>query len=63
LSLELLFLTLSVGVEFREGKFQWWQSLAETSDHQYFKGRWWDTLPYAIRFAEWRSGQKGYEFG
>jgi ZIP family zinc transporter len=30
LSLELLFLTLSVGVEFREGKFQWWQSLAVT---------------------------------
>ena len=30
LSLELLFLTLSVGVEFREGKFPWWQSLAVT---------------------------------
>lgn len=30
LSLELLFLTLSVGVEFRESKFQWWQSLAVT---------------------------------
>ena len=30
LSLELLFLTLSVGVEFREGNFKWWQSLAVT---------------------------------
>ena len=30
LALELFFLTLSVGVEFREGKFQWWQSLAVT---------------------------------
>jgi ZIP family zinc transporter len=30
LSLELLFLTLSVGVEFRKGKFEWWQSLAIT---------------------------------
>ena len=30
LSLELLFLTLSVGVEFREGKFPWWQSLMVT---------------------------------
>lgn len=30
LSLELLFLTLSVGVEFRERKFSWWQSLAIT---------------------------------
>jgi zinc transporter, ZIP family len=30
LALELLFLTLSVGVEFREVKFQWWQSLAVT---------------------------------
>ena len=30
LSLELLFLTLSVGVEFREGKFKWWQTLAVT---------------------------------
>ena len=30
LALELLFLTLSVGVEFREGKFKWWQSLMVT---------------------------------
>jgi zinc transporter, ZIP family len=30
LALELLFLTLSVGVEFRESKFEWWQSLAVT---------------------------------
>jgi ZIP family zinc transporter len=30
LGLELLFLTLSVGVEFRGGKFKWWQSLAIT---------------------------------
>jgi len=30
LALELLFLTLSVGVEFREGKFKWWQSLGVT---------------------------------
>jgi ZIP family zinc transporter len=30
LALELLFLTLSVGVEFREGKFKWWQSLVVT---------------------------------
>jgi len=30
LALELLFLTLSVGVEFRKGKFKWWQSLAVT---------------------------------
>jgi ZIP family zinc transporter len=30
LALELLFLTLSVGVEFREGNFQWWQSLGVT---------------------------------
>lgn len=30
LALELLFLTLSVGVELRGGKFQWWQSLSVT---------------------------------
>ena len=30
LSLELLFLTLSVGVEFRESKVQWWKSLLVT---------------------------------
>ncbi len=30
LALELLFLTLSVGVEFREAKFKWWQTLAVT---------------------------------
>ena len=30
LALELFFLTLSVGVEFRESKFQWWQSLLVT---------------------------------
>ena len=30
LALELRFLTLSVGVEFREGKFKWWQSLGVT---------------------------------
>jgi zinc transporter, ZIP family len=30
LSLELLFLTLSVGVEFGEGNFHWWQTLAVT---------------------------------
>jgi ZIP family zinc transporter len=30
LALELLFLTLSVGLEFREGRFKWWQSLAVT---------------------------------
>ncbi len=30
LALELLFLTLSVGVELRKGKFPWWQSLAVT---------------------------------
>ena len=30
LALELLFLTLSVGVQFREGHFQWWQSFAVT---------------------------------
>lgn len=30
LALELLFLTLSVGVEFRESNFLWWQSLAVT---------------------------------
>ena len=23
-------------------------------DHQYFKGRWWDTLSYAISYDEWR---------
>jgi RimJ/RimL family protein N-acetyltransferase len=23
-------------------------------DHQYFKGRWWDTLSYAISYEEWR---------
>lgn len=23
-------------------------------DYQYFKGRWWDTLQYAIRYEEWR---------
>lgn len=28
LGLELLFLTLSVGVEFREANFKWWQTLA-----------------------------------
>jgi RimJ/RimL family protein N-acetyltransferase len=28
-------------------------------DHQYFKGRWWDTLSYAIRFEEWRPQPKG----
>jgi ZIP family zinc transporter len=30
LALELLFLTLSVGVEMREGNFKWWQSMAVT---------------------------------
>lgn len=30
LSLELLFLTLPVGVEFREGNFAWWRSQAES---------------------------------
>jgi len=30
LALELLFLTLSVGIELREGNFKWWQSLAVT---------------------------------
>jgi zinc transporter, ZIP family len=30
LALELLFLTLSVGVEFREGNFKWWQTFAVT---------------------------------
>ena len=24
------------------------------SDHQYFKGRWWDTLSYAISYEEWQ---------
>ena len=24
-------------------------------DHQYFKGRWWDTLLYGILYDEWRS--------
>jgi RimJ/RimL family protein N-acetyltransferase len=24
-------------------------------DHQYFKGRWWDTLSYAISYEEWRA--------
>lgn len=31
LALELLFLTLSVGVEFRESNFPWWQSLVVTA--------------------------------
>jgi zinc transporter, ZIP family len=31
LALELLFLTLSVGVEFRQGHFKWWQSFAVTA--------------------------------
>src|SRR5688500_15013412 len=31
LALELLFLTLSVGVEFRKGKFKPWQALTVTS--------------------------------
>jgi len=31
LALELIFLTLSVGVEFRKGKFKPWQTLAVTS--------------------------------
>jgi ZIP family zinc transporter len=30
LAVELLFLTLSVGVEFRKGNFKWWQSFAVT---------------------------------
>lgn len=30
LALELFFLTLSVGVEFRESHFEWWQSLLIT---------------------------------
>jgi ZIP family zinc transporter len=30
LALELLFLTMSVGVELHDGKFLWWQSLAVT---------------------------------
>jgi len=24
-------------------------------DHQYFKGRWWDTLSYAILYEEWQA--------
>jgi zinc transporter, ZIP family len=31
LAIELLFLTLSVGVEFRESKFKWWQTFAVTA--------------------------------
>jgi len=31
LALELFFLTLSVGVEFRKSKLKWWQSLATTA--------------------------------
>lgn len=27
--------------------------------HQYFKGRWWDTLSYEIRYEEWQAGQAG----
>jgi ZIP family zinc transporter len=30
LALELLFLTLSVGIQFRESNFKWWQTLAAT---------------------------------
>lgn len=29
-------------------------------DHQYFKGRWWDTLSYAILYDEWRAQKKDY---
>lgn len=31
LAIELLFLTLSVGIEFREGNFKWWQTFAVTA--------------------------------
>lgn len=31
LAIELLFLTLSVGIEFRESNFKWWQTFAVTS--------------------------------
>jgi RimJ/RimL family protein N-acetyltransferase len=24
-------------------------------EHEYFKGRWWDTLIYGIRAPEWRA--------
>jgi RimJ/RimL family protein N-acetyltransferase len=27
-------------------------------EHQYFKGRWWDTLLYAILYDEWRTQMK-----
>jgi RimJ/RimL family protein N-acetyltransferase len=27
-------------------------------DHQYFKGRWWDTLSYAISYEEWQAKEK-----
>ena len=26
-------------------------------DYQYFKGRWWDTLSYAISYEEWRANE------
>jgi RimJ/RimL family protein N-acetyltransferase len=30
-------------------------------EHQYFKGRWWDTLLYAILYDEWRAQDKDYK--
>jgi RimJ/RimL family protein N-acetyltransferase len=27
-------------------------------EHQYFKGRWWDTLLYAVLYDEWWAGQE-----
>lgn len=30
-------------------------------DHQYFKGRWWDTLSYAILYDEWRAQANNHE--
>jgi RimJ/RimL family protein N-acetyltransferase len=30
-------------------------------EHQYFKGRWWDTLLYAILYDEWRAREKDHK--
>lgn len=30
-------------------------------EHQYFRGRWWDTLLYAILYDEWRAHEQDYK--
>ena len=34
------------------------QRMGRVREHQYFKGKWWDTLSYAISYEEWQAQEK-----